>query len=134
MKTLLLYLFIFICTSVLFPQEKQDSIKVPEVNHYFQLREQLNEIDFLMELKSIEREAIFQEQNGSIWLWTYQSLKQNNSGSSESPMPEHISLPLYRQYLKDSKFNPIKAILGAAEAGAVGYLAYKSISKYGLFP
>ena len=42
-----------------------------------------------------------------------------------------MTFPLYQKYLEDSKFNPFKYALGMMQVGAVGYLAYKHIKKYG---
>ncbi|MCJ7552947.1 MAG: hypothetical protein MUO34_03595 [Ignavibacteriaceae bacterium] len=39
--------------------------------------------------------------------------------------------PLYEKYLEESKFNPVRYVLGMAQLGAVGYLAYRHIKKYG---
>lgn len=39
--------------------------------------------------------------------------------------------PLYVQYLQDQKYGMWKTILGSVQLGAVGYLAYKHIKKYG---
>ena len=121
----------FLFTGITFSQERPDTLYTePELNHYLQLQSKLDQLDFYLDLKSADMEMMFTGDKNSIWLWTYQSLKQTNGGSSEK-MPSHISLPLYRQYLANSKFDPVKTILGMAEAGAVGYLAYRSIKKYG---
>jgi hypothetical protein len=43
----------------------------------------------------------------------------------------HLMLPFYKQYLENSKIDPIRYILGMAQAAAVGYMAYRHIKKYG---
>ncbi len=43
----------------------------------------------------------------------------------------NILNPLYKQYLQDQKYAVWKTILGSMQLGAVGYLAYKHIKKYG---
>jgi hypothetical protein len=45
----------------------------------------------------------------------------------------HLMLPFYKQYLKNSKIDPIRYILGMAQAAAVGYMAYRHIKKYGFW-
>jgi hypothetical protein len=45
----------------------------------------------------------------------------------------HLMLPFYKQYLENSKFNPIRYVLGIAQTAAVGYMAYRHIKKYGFF-
>lgn len=57
------------------------------------------------------------------------------SGFSEEPieLPTGKSLlsPLYQQYMDGQTNRSWMSILGAVQAGAVGYLAYKHIKKYG---
>ncbi len=45
----------------------------------------------------------------------------------------HLMLPFYKQYLENSKIDPIRYVLGMAQAAAVGYLAYRHIKKYGFW-
>ena len=45
--------------------------------------------------------------------------------------PQNILSPLYSQYLEDQKNDTWRSILGTLQVGAVGYLAYKHIQKYG---
>ncbi len=45
--------------------------------------------------------------------------------------PQNILSPLYSQYMEDQKNDTWRSILGTLQAGAVGYLAYKHIQKYG---
>jgi hypothetical protein len=45
----------------------------------------------------------------------------------------HLMLPFYKQYLENSKIDPIRYILGMAQAAAVGYMAYRHIKTYGFW-
>ena len=45
----------------------------------------------------------------------------------------HLMLPFYKQYLENSKIDPIRYILGMAQAAAVGNMAYRHIKKYGFW-
>jgi len=45
----------------------------------------------------------------------------------------HLMLPFYKQYLENSKIDPIRYVLGMAQAAAVGYMAYRHIKKYGFW-
>ncbi len=54
------------------------------------------------------------------------------STSSTDEM-NHLMLPFYKQYLENSKIDPIRYILGMAQAAAVGYMAYRHIKKYGFW-
>jgi len=46
---------------------------------------------------------------------------------------DHLMLPFYNQYLENSKIDPIRYVLGLAQAAAVGYMAYRHIKKYGFW-
>ena len=72
--------------------------------------------------------------SNSIWLWTSVSLSQQNShhflSTGESP---HMLSNFHDMYIEKSRFNIVRSVLGAVQVGAVGFLAYKSIKKYGFF-
>jgi len=67
----------------------------------------------------------------TMWLWTSAAISNASSENSLIQSPGNISGFLYQKYLKDSEFNPVRYVLGMAQLGAVGYLAYKHIKKYG---
>lgn len=65
----------------------------------------------------------------TVWLRTSLAISNTeNNGQNFSP---HFLSQLEKQYLENTKFNPIKYALGMVQAGAVSYLAYKHIKKYG---
>jgi hypothetical protein len=45
----------------------------------------------------------------------------------------HFMLPFYNRYLENSKVDPVRYVLGLAQAAAVGYMAYHHIQKYGFW-
>ena len=45
----------------------------------------------------------------------------------------HYMLPFYNRYLENSKLDPVRYVLGLAQAAAVGYMAYRHIKKYGFW-
>jgi hypothetical protein len=66
------------------------------------------------------------------WLWTKAILSNFNQSSDQQTANLNNMLSLqYGQFINDSKFNPFRYALGMAQLGAVGYLAYKHIKKYG---
>jgi hypothetical protein len=71
-------------------------------------------------------------QSGSIWLRTRlavtNSIEQYNFESSSS-----IMQPYYNFYMEGKGISLFRRVLGMAQLGAVGYLAYKHLKKYGLF-
>ncbi len=78
--------------------------------------------------------SLFNVNQNNIWLWTSYTLSNNQFDRKFSDhTPRNILSPLYNQYMENSKFNPVRYVLGMAEAGAVGYLAYKHIKKYGFW-
>ena len=54
----------------------------------------------------------------------------NTGGTDEM---NHFMLPLYNRYLENSKLDPVRYVLGLAQAAAVGYMAYRHIKKYGFW-
>jgi hypothetical protein len=72
--------------------------------------------------------------SATLWLRTELALShyQNYSGAMDNSNT-HLMLPFYKQYLENSKFNPIRYVLGIAQTAAVGYMAYRHIKKYGFF-
>ena len=70
----------------------------------------------------------------TLWLRTEIALSYfSQRGPENSEGNSHLLLPFYNQYLEESKFNPIKYILGIAQLSATGYLAYRHIKKYGFW-
>lgn len=70
----------------------------------------------------------------TLWLRTEMALSYlSQHGSKNSEGNNHLLLPFYNHYLEESKFNPIKYILGMAQLTAAGYLAYRHIKKYGFW-
>jgi hypothetical protein len=45
----------------------------------------------------------------------------------------HFMLPLYNRHLESSNLDPVRYVLGLAQAAAVGYMAYRHIKKYGFW-
>jgi hypothetical protein len=71
--------------------------------------------------------------NGSVRLLSLYFLSSTARGDYFPLRAEaHLLDNYHRFYLEDSKIDPVKLVLGMAQAGAVGYLAYKHIKKYGL--
>ncbi len=69
----------------------------------------------------------------TIWLRTELALSSSLRIQEKTGTNRHFTSILYQQYLEDSKFDPVRYVLGMAQLGAVGYLAYKHIKKYGFW-
>ncbi len=66
------------------------------------------------------------------WLWTKAVLSNSYQSFNESGVDfKNMLAPQYEEFKENSKFNPIRYVLGMAQLSAVGYLAYKHIKKYG---
>jgi hypothetical protein len=70
--------------------------------------------------------------SSTLWLRTELALSYSNV-AGKTKKQDYLMLPYYNQYLENSKFNPIRYVLGLAQTAAVGYLAYRHIKKYGFW-
>jgi hypothetical protein len=71
---------------------------------------------------------------GSIRLRTRMALMYSeNAYGNEPSIPDNILQPYYNYYMESKNISLFRRVLGIAQLGAVGYLAYKHIKKYGLF-
>ena len=131
---------IFIYSLLIFPlvysQENNniivvtDSIKnLSRLNPQAELQIKFDEFELHREFNSIKMNIPIDGDPQTVWLRT--SLAISTSENINTEFSPHFLSPLQKQYLEDSKFDPIKSILGMAQVGAVGYLAYKHIKKYG---
>jgi len=81
---------------------------------------------------NIPDDILFDDNPSTVWLRT-ELLIMNNSQSELGDINTHFTSPLYQQYLRDSEFDMVRYVLGAVQAGAVGYMAYRHIKKYGFW-
>ena len=93
----------------------------------------INEIFREPVIRNIPDEILFGNNPSTIWLRTEVSLSNNNYQFGSKEVNTHFTSSLYQQYLKDSEFDMVRYILGTVQAGAVGYMAYKHIKKYGFW-
>jgi hypothetical protein len=111
-------------------QDVVDSLRFDSelVKHKFLLM--LDDIDFRLELQSLNKEIMLNTNPNTQWLWTAYAISNKETFQPEMNL-NNMTSSLYQKYLEDSKFNPIRYVLGAMQTGAVAYLAYKHIKKYG---
>jgi hypothetical protein len=88
-----------------------------------------DDFELLREFNLMKHNISIDADPQTIWLRT--SIAVSNPEHVNQNITSHFLSPLQKKYYEDSKFDPIKTILGAAQVGAVGYLAYKHIKKYG---
>ena len=128
-------LFFFFTCSVLFAQNKTEldtlnafNLSIPnEVLEY-----QFQEPSFLNEISRLSLSKKFINDSSTVWMRTRMMIGGiNNQEDLFNNSPSDMLGPLYNNYLESQKLATLKAILGSVQMGAVAYLAYKHIKKYG---
>ena len=140
MKLLIKILFaIVIIAQAIFPQQnKKDSTDFhPNLLNPFQLNlheddlYKLQDFGLYLSLHNKNNIPINKDPN-TQWLWTNAVLSNSYQSFNEEGVDfKNMLAPQYEEFKENSKFNPIRYVLGMAQLSAVGYLAYKHIKKYG---
>jgi hypothetical protein len=129
---------LFICAFISFAQQADnnntistdDSLKINiNSNPITQMQIKFDEFELQREFKDIKMSIPIDGDPQTVWLRT--SLAIANTENTNQTFSPHFMSSLEKQYLEDSKFDPVRYALGMVQAGAVGYLAYKHIKKYG---
>ena len=131
---------IFFCCLILssasLSQEIADSIKVIDqsIQPGKSLFAVLDDLDFYLNLHDLNKTLLLNADPNTTWLWTSYAISTSSGKSFQSEINfNDMTRPLYQKYLEDSKFNPFRYALGMMQAGAVSYLAYKHVKKYGFW-
>lgn len=130
-------IIVFAISSMVFSQEHifnktlvEDSLEINSYqNPLLEFHAKFDEFELHRDLYNIQASVLLDGDKETIWLRTSVLLSQGCN--NEDKAPDNLLSPLLNQYLESSKFNPLRTILGMAQAGAVGYLAYKHLKKYG---
>jgi len=130
----LLFLYAFISFAQQIDNAKiistNDSLKIKiESNPLTQMQIKFDEFELHREFNNMKTNVQIAGDPNTVWLRT--SLAILNTDNSDQNFSPHFLSPLEKQYLENSKFNPIRYLLGMVQTGAVGYLAYKHVKKYG---
>jgi len=123
-----------ILTFTAIPQEIINSIDTdhPPIHLNKNLSSVLDDLDFFLDLKSLDKTFLLNTDPNTKWLWTSYAISNSSQATFQSNENfDDMTRPLYQKYIEDSKFNPFRYALGMMQVGAVGYLAYKHIKKYG---
>jgi hypothetical protein len=133
-------LCVFIASNNCFSQQEEEYYKSKDSVYRFQgiippveFQYNINEIFSEPIIRKIPDEILFGNNPSTIWLRTELSVANNNSQSGNGEINTFFTAPLYEQYLQDSEFDMVRYILGTVQAGAVGYMAYRHIKKYGFW-
>lgn len=139
-KLFQIIILIIFLTPLLFTQTDEnyksntdkDSVKIKSTQKNIeQMLARFDEFELYRSLNNYKMQIPLDEDTNTVWLRT--SIIISEEGFSDNKFSPHFLAPLEQKYYRDSKFNLIRYALGMAQAGAVGYLAYKHIKKYGLF-
>jgi hypothetical protein len=107
-----------------------DTLKIKiNPNPLMEMQIKFDEFELHREFKDMKMSAPIDGDPNTVWLRT--SLAISNTENTSHNFSQHFLSPLEKQYLENSKFNPIRYLLGMVQTGAVGYLAYKHVKKYG---
>ena len=111
--------------------QKNDSTKTFNTNPLLNLSYKFDEFDFYRSLTKPILNLNVDSSTALLSLKTAAEMLTNSSPNNENPTPGYLHSILYQEYLEKSKFNPIRTALGLIQTGAVGYLAYQHIKKWG---
>lgn len=141
-RRLLAVTIIFIISTVLVAQDNNNNNSEPEntirrhlgINLKLKIDYEFNQFYPPFIPNRLQPDMFFNDDPSTIWLSTelalsYPSIFSPNNFDAE----DHLMSPFYKQYLENSKIDPIRYVLGMAQAAAVGYMAYRHIKKYGFW-
>jgi hypothetical protein len=112
--------------------EKDSTAIKPNLRRYYEYMQELSWLSIVKPEYFLNSSKFDTTQNGSIWLRmrlaVTNSIDQNNIDSRSN-----LLQPYYNYYMQGKGISLFRQVLGMAQLGAVGYLAYKHLKKYGLF-
>jgi len=138
--TFLIMLIILSSTYNCFPQVGENSYNskdsvyrfqgiIPPVEYQYDLQQFFTEPLF----NEIPDEILFENNPSNIWLRTEVLISNNSAQTNFGEVNTFFTVSLYQQYLKDSEFDMVRYVLGTIQTGAVAYMAYRHIKKYGFW-
>ena len=103
----------------------------PRLNVYYDF----NEFVLPFKMNYSNPDLLFSGDSSTLWMRTELALQYSpDFGKNTFNINNgELTAPLFNQYLQQSKFDPVRYILGMAQAAAAGYLAYRHIKKYGFW-
>ena len=140
LKVLFIWVCFFVTISLLAQSDEKYSIQFSDSSNRFQgivppveYQYDMSEFYITPLFNQIPDEVLFEENPSNIWLRTEVLISNNSSLNNFGEVNTFFTAPLYQQYLKDSEFDMVRYILGTVQAGAVAYMAYRHIKKYGFW-
>lgn len=131
--SLLLLLILSITTAAQNKNNEKDStLTKPFINRYFEYLKNESSLPVIRPEDFLIQNNSDTTQSGLIWLRT--KLEISNRIRQSSPDASlYLLQPYYNFYVESKKISLFRRMLGMAQLGAVGYMAYRHIKKYGLF-
>lgn len=137
---LFLLLLLWISTCYCFCQQPEEDLYINKDSVYrfqgiippIEFQYNLNEIFNRPVIGQVPDEILFEDNPSTIWLRT-EILISYDSQLGNGEINTFFTAPLYQQYLRDSEFDMVRYILGTVQTGAVAYMAYRHIKKYGFW-
>ena len=131
-----IFVFVMLLSPFVYSQEENEDsvVKINSFESLLKLQTKFDEFEIYRELNYMRLELQADNDRNTIWMWTKLSI--TNSGWQEhhpGESPGSMIEPMREQFIENSKFNPVRYVLGMAQTAAVGYLAYQHIKKYGFF-
>lgn len=134
-KKCLAVVFIFVCGFTVAQNKPDvDTISIhnfslpPEVFHDYELS-----TSFFPEIYRLSLFNKFLEDTSNVWIRTRMitGFLNNEDQKITANNASQLLNPLYNKFLENQKYSTLYSILGSVQVGAVAYMAYKHIKKYG---
>jgi len=143
MRKLLTAIFVFIISAGLIAQDKNKSnVEVENTIHrHLGIKLKLA-IDYKLNqnftypfmISHLPQEVLLNGDPSTIWMRTEFALSYSSHfNMNTQKVADDLTLPLYKQYIENSKFDAVTYILGMAQTAAAGYMSYSHIKKYGFW-
>ena len=141
MNSIKIFIVFSFCSGVLIAQQKDlnNNMQTDSVYRYQGINPILNVNSEAFELFTpydftlSTSDQLAEGDSSTLWLRTELALSSTHNFGERNDTNNHLLLPFYKQYLENSKFDPITYALAIAQTAAVGYMAYRHIKKYGFF-
>lgn len=100
--------------------------------HYEKNEFNLNDVFLFQRIDRIKSNEFFLFDSSIVWLQTKYLIDNFNEGNTNfENYSEMIASPLLAKYYKSQNYSHLKIFLQSVQIGAVGYLAYLHLKKYG---
>jgi len=100
--------------------------------HYGKSEFNLNDVFLFQRIDRIKSNEFFLLDSSTVWIQTKYLVNNFNEGSTNfENYSEMMTSPLFAKYYESQNYAPLKTVLQSVQIGAVGYLAYLHLKKYG---